>query len=250
MPDAPIPAATLVIFRERADAPPDILMVERAKAMVFAGGAWVFPGGRIDPGDHALALTFAGDPDDLAARVAAVRETVEEVGLPIGLVPAPDPAMLTALRAALHAGTAFGEALADAGLTLDIAALVPFARWLPDHPGMRIFDTRFYLVRLPTDAPEAAIDATENTRLRWASAAEVLALADAGEAFVIFPTRRNLERLAQYASFAAAVADAAAHPVETITPFVEERGGIRQLCIPAHLGYPVTAEPLADTFRA
>jgi 8-oxo-dGTP pyrophosphatase MutT (NUDIX family) len=45
----PIPAATLVIFRDAAGAP-ELLMVERAKAMAFAGGALVFPGGRIDPG--------------------------------------------------------------------------------------------------------------------------------------------------------------------------------------------------------
>ena len=51
-----IPAATLVIFREAADGgPPELLMVERAKAMAFAAGAMVFPGGRVDPGDHLLA---------------------------------------------------------------------------------------------------------------------------------------------------------------------------------------------------
>ena len=253
MTDTPIPAATLVIFRERSDgAPPDILMVERAKAMVFAGGAWVFPGGRIDSGDHALAANLHGDGDrdERAARIAAVRETIEEVGLPIGLTPVPDAVTLTCLRTALHAGTPFAAALAAAGLSLSIDTLVPFARWLPDHPGMRIFDTRFYLVRLPDDAPDAVVDATENTRLRWASAGHVLDLAERGEAFVIFPTRRNLERLARFDSFAAAVADAAAHPVRTITPFVAERDGQRQLCIPDDLGYPVTAEPIGGALRS
>ena len=53
-PQAVIPAATLVVFRETPGLP-ELLMVERAKAMAFAGGAMVFPGGRIDPEDHALA---------------------------------------------------------------------------------------------------------------------------------------------------------------------------------------------------
>ncbi|MBC7985273.1 MAG: NUDIX hydrolase, partial [Sphingomonadaceae bacterium] len=82
MPDSPaIPAATLVLIRDRADAPPELLMVERAAGMAFAGGAMVFPGGRIDPGDHALAANAAlhhggsGVPDETAARIAAIRET-------------------------------------------------------------------------------------------------------------------------------------------------------------------------------
>ena len=52
----PIPAATLVLFREVADGAPELLMVERGRALAFAGGALVFPGGRIDAADAALAL--------------------------------------------------------------------------------------------------------------------------------------------------------------------------------------------------
>lgn len=244
-----IPAATLVIFREVADGPPELLMVERAKAMAFAAGALVFPGGRIDPGDRALAERLGGDPDDTAARIAAIRETVEEAGLPIGLVPSPEPAGLTALRAALHGGEDFAAALAVAGARLDLDALVPFARWLPQHPGMRIFDTRFYLARLPADAPAATVDATENVRLLWASAAQVLADANAGRATIIYPTRRNLERLALFGGFDAAVAQARAIPVRTITPFTQARDGRPHLCIPDDLGYPITAEPMGEAMR-
>jgi 8-oxo-dGTP pyrophosphatase MutT (NUDIX family) len=76
MANDPIPAATLVLIRDRAGQRPELLMVERAKAMAFAGGAMVFPGGRIDPGDHALAaLVDAGE--DGAARIAAIRRLPE-----------------------------------------------------------------------------------------------------------------------------------------------------------------------------
>ncbi|MGQ7341000.1 hypothetical protein ACTGYU_12145, partial [Streptococcus suis] len=82
-------------------------------------------------------------------------------------------------------------------------------RWLPDHPGMRIFDTLFFLARAPADV-EVEVDGTENVRLVWTTAAQALAAADAGEATIIYPTRRNLERLARFDSHAAACADAAA----------------------------------------
>ncbi|THD35412.1 MAG: NUDIX hydrolase [Sphingomonas sp.] len=252
MSDAPqpaIPAATLILIRDRAGAAPDLLMVERAKAMVFAGGALVFPGGRIDPGDYTLAATLQLEPEDGPARIAAIRETIEEAGVPVGLTPAPDAATLAALRDGLHAGEALGPLLDAHGLSLDLAALTYFARWLPAHRHMRIFDTRFYLAAWPDGAAEPVVDDTENVRLLWASAAEVLAECDAGRAAVIFPTRRNLERLAQYSDYAHAVADALAHPPRTITPFAEERDGVPYLCIPDDLGYPVTREKLTGALR-
>ena len=244
-----IPAATLVVFREVSAGPPQLLMVERAKAMAFAGGALVFPGGRIDPGDHSLAALLDRPDDDTAARIAAIRETIEEAGLPIGLSPMPSPSGFETLRAALHADTAFGEALADANVSLDLDALEYFARWRPAHAHTRIFDTRFYLARLPAGAPDARVDATENVRLFWATAVDILAEADAGRATIIFPTRRNLERLAQFANLDAAIADARAHPVRTVTPWTEMRGGIEHLCIPDDLGYPVTSQPMSDAVR-
>ncbi|MEO5867860.1 MAG: NUDIX domain-containing protein [Sphingomonas sp.] len=244
----PIPAATVVLFRETGGAP-ELLMVERAKAMVFAGGVLVFPGGRIDPGDRALALTLDGEQDDMAARVAAIRETVEEVGLPVGLTAMPDAATLAALRADVHAGTDIGNALDRHGLVLAPDALVPFARWLPAHAHMRIFDTRFYLARLPHGAPDPVVDDTENVRVFWMTAQDVLDEADAGRAHIIFPTRRNLERLAQFASFDEATAHAARYPIRAITPWSEERDGETHLCIPDGLGYPVTSEVLTGAVR-
>ena len=78
-----IPAATVVIFRKNpAGGPPELLMVQRAKEMRFAGGAVVFPGGRIDPEDREIAARLAPDADPLvaAAKVGGIRETLEETG--------------------------------------------------------------------------------------------------------------------------------------------------------------------------
>lgn len=247
MANEPIPAATVVLIRDRAAGPPELLMVERARAMAFAGGAMVFPGGRIDPGDHALADAI-GAGDDGAARIAAIRETIEEAGVAIGLSPVPSPAQLDRIRGRLHDGESLGAILADEGLTLHLDRLVPFARWLPAHPQMRIFDTLFFLARAPRDA-QATVDETENVRLVWTGATDLLDEAEAGRATIIYPTRRNLERLALFATYDEAVAQARAYPVRTITPFAEERDGVSHLCIPDDLGYPVTAEPLHAAMR-
>ena len=248
-----IPAATLVVFRHGpAGGPPELLMVVRSRSMAFAGGMAVFPGGRVDTEDRELAKTIAGnlDPDEAAHRIAAIRETIEETGLAPGLRERVDGKSARALRAALNRKGSLAPVLADHGYTLDLAVLVPFARWCPRGiTSHRIFDTRFYLADLGTGDVEIAVDETENTRLFWIGAREALALADKGELSLIFPTRRNLERLAQFASFAEAKAHAEATPVRLIVPQITERNGQQALTIPDDLGYPVTHELLDEAMR-
>lgn len=220
-------------------------MVERSSAMAFAAGALVFPGGRVEPGDRAL--IDGADPNDGAARVAAIRETIEEVGIAVGLRPVPSAALVGAIRARLSAGASFAALLAEAKLTIDPAALCPLARWLPQFAG-RIYDTRFYLANAPADAIATA-DGGESVRAVWTTAAAALAGADHGHHRIIFPTRRNLERLALAASFDAARAEASSRPMATITPWIEQRDGEDWLCIRPDQGYPVTAERMATVLR-
>jgi 8-oxo-dGTP pyrophosphatase MutT (NUDIX family) len=252
VPPPAIPAATLVIFRNApAGGAPQLLMVERSASMTFAGGAAVFPGGRIDPADYELAAALdpGADRDDLAGRVAAVRETLEETGLVVGVDRAVTLAEAHAAREFLREQGALAPVLDRHGWRLVPEALTYFARWRPKHRHMRIFDTRFFLADLGTGAVELLVDATENTHLFWASAAEALSLADTAKIKIIFPTRRNLERLAGFASFAEAKAQAEAIPAQTITPFMEQRDGKPWLCIPADAGYPIDAEPLDSAGR-
>ena len=112
-----------------------------------------------------------------------------------------------------------------------------------------MFDTRFYLADLGTGAVEIAVDAGENTRLFWTSAADALTAADRGEIDVIFPTRRNLERLAQFDDFSEARAHAEATPMHTIVPFIEDGPQGRSLCIRGDCGYPVTSVLLDEAKR-
>lgn len=242
----PIPAATLVVMQAQSGGPPKLLMMERTGHMAFAAGAVVFPGGRVDAGDVAAGADFPDWPD-AAARIAAIRETLEETGIAVAVEPA-DAEARAALRAQVEAGLAFADALQGLGMAARLDALVPFARWLPNLPEPRRFDATFYLAEAPPHAPPPTAQAGEAQRVFWASAAEMLAEVDTGRARAIFPTRRNLERLAQFGSFAEARADAERYPTRTITPWVETRDGRDWLCIPGDAGYPVTAE-LLETVR-
>ena len=244
----PIPAATLVLMRERAGGAPELLMIERTGDMAFAAGALVFPGGRIDPEDHEAAARFP-EVEDAAARIAAIRETIEETGLTSGLAPPPDAETAEQLREGIVAGEPFLDVLSDAALSLDLPALTLFARWCPNFRETRRFDTLFFLAEASPDAPPPQVAPHEAVRALWATAADILAEVETGRAHVIFPTRRNLERLARFGSIEEARADAARHPVRRITPWVEERGGRPHVCIPGDAGYPVTSEPLETARR-
>lgn len=248
------PAATMVIFRENPDGgAPLLLMVERIKAMAFAGGAAVFPGGKVDPADFDYAGMLGGSLplDEAAARLAAIRETIEEAGLALGLSGVSDTADCDDARAALHDGESLQAICVRHGWVPDFEQLVPWSRWRPPafEGATRVFDTRFYLVDAGNTMPMATVDHTENRALFWASAADALDKADKGEVKIIFPTRRNLERLAMFGSFDAAAAHAAEHPVSTVLTYVDKREDGNWLCIPDGHGYPVLEESFDRAMR-
>jgi 8-oxo-dGTP pyrophosphatase MutT (NUDIX family) len=243
--DEAIPAATLIVVREAAAGPPQLLMVERAEGMAFAAGALVFPGGRIDSADHELAAQFGID----AAALAAIRETIEETAVPVGLAPVPDAAAALDLQRELALDRSFGDLLGALGLNVDTAALTPFARWVPKFHAVRRFDTLFFVASCPPGEWQPAVIEDECAGASWLTAADVLDREQRGEARLIFPTRRTLERLAQHSTFEEIRADALAHPIEPVTPWVEERDGEKFITIPGHLGFPVTQERLDGLWR-
>jgi len=255
--DMAIAAATVVLMRETGGCL-ELLLVERAAATAFAGGAMVFPGGRVDPGDHAvaadaaLAIGAAGlDPTDAAARVTAARETFEEADVLLSDGPPIGAADRAAWRARLNADTAsYGDFLRAAGHTIDSARLTPFTRWVPPVAARlaRRFDTLFYIAELP---PGEAVtpDGREAVAAHWLTAADAVARAERSEISLLFPTRRNLERLAQYPSLAALLARLADLPITLIQPELILRDGAPWLTIPTGCDYPVTEEPAGAVRR-
>lgn len=245
-----VPAATVVIFRKAGeDALPELLMVQRAREMRFAGGAAVFPGGRVDPADRELAARILPgcDQEVAAAKVAGIRETLEETGLAIAVDRPVSAEEAASARAMLDREGALAPVLEQFGWNLLLDRLTLFAHWCP--PRDKAFDTRFFVTDLGTGAVDIAVDATENTRLFWASAEEALRLSGAGEISVIFPTRCNLARLAQYRSHEDALADIARHPVRRLHASQEMIDGEPWLMVPEGHGYPVRGQPLADARR-
>jgi 8-oxo-dGTP pyrophosphatase MutT (NUDIX family) len=252
--DTLFPAATILIIRDGTDGL-EVLMVERHADIGFAGGALVWPGGRIDPADsdagwlEAATGLAAYDEDERAARVGAIREAYEECGLllatrdnvPVGA----HAASLTDMRQRVDKdATLFQPLVRGHGLTLCTHDLHPFARWIPPPAMHKRFDTRFYLAAMP-EGQVPVQDGTEAVDIIWIRPSEALAQLAAGTRKIIFPTARNLELLALSNSVAQAFSDLAARPQGIVQPVIED-GVLR---IRTDLGYPVTEEALTSALR-
>ncbi|MFN3370197.1 MAG: NUDIX hydrolase [Sphingomonadaceae bacterium] len=226
----------------------ELLAIERAASMGFAGGALAFPGGKVDAGDRPQG-PFDGfdtlDPADAAARITAAREAFEEAGILLSAGPAVVAGVRERLRPASDRHEiGFGPLLDQLGHRLSAAVLKPFARWVPP-PGLhKRFDTRFYVACLPPGEAMAA-DGHEAVAARWARPDDLLAEADKGALSLLFPTRCNLARLALFDSVAALLAD------QTPAPFIQpELTADGWLTIPEGIGYPYTRERLESVRRA
>jgi 8-oxo-dGTP pyrophosphatase MutT (NUDIX family) len=241
----PRPAATVLLLRDGPGGI-EVFMQVRHQDMKFASGALVFPGGRVDPEDHALAANGDLSPataglDRLAGalRVAAIRETFEESGVllarPRGEASLISGERLRDLAVTLHG---FEQMLADAHLVLAADLLVHFAHWITPVYNPRRFDTHFFALAAPADQL-AAHDGTESVESMWIAPREVVVGSEAGRFKLVFATLMNLKRLDRYATVAAALDAAARTNVVTVTPELVARGegNVRQMRIPAEAGY-------------
>lgn len=243
-----VPAATVIVARDGAEGL-EILVIERARSMGFAGGAIAFPGGKVDagdllPADLPVLRGFAGlAAEDAAARICAAREAFEEAGILLSegpFVAAGERARLRRLSDS-HA-ISFGELLSGIGHRLDAGRLAPFARWVPPAGFGRRFDTHFLVASLPPGEVHDA-DGHEAVSARFVRPADLLAEAEAGRASLLFPTLCNVQRLGRFGCVAELLADA------TPPPFIEPAIDDGWLTIPENVGYPVTRIPVEVTRR-
>ena len=199
-PALPKPAATVLLLR---DAPSgiEVLMTRRSMKASFAPGAYVFPGGGIDPADalgHARARRRVGQSDlHLTQAVAAIRESFEELG--VLLARHADGRMATQGDVAQFDRQApFVEQCVARGLRMATDEVFVLAHWITDRDLPRRFDVPFLVARMPSEQVPVA-DEAEQFEPVWINPAQGLARHKANDFFIIFPTVRTLERLLPFA---------------------------------------------------
>lgn len=256
-PATPVPSATILMLRDGPQGL-EVFMVVRHHQIDFASGALVFPGGKADPQDFDAALIphLDGAADDEAMRaiqVSAIREAFEECGILLAreegqssLIAAARLAELEPYRTSLHNGEASMVAFVQQeGLRLACDRLVHFAHWVTPDMLPKRFDTHFFLAEAPADHL-AIHDGHESVDSIWIRPADVLEQAAAGTRTVIFPTLRNVEKLACCDSVSDALAAAAEAPVVRVLPWTERRDDGTYLCIQREAGYAVSEERMPD----
>ncbi|WP_285700377.1 NUDIX hydrolase [Actinomadura sp. NBRC 104412] len=231
----PVPArdaATVVVLRDHAERGLEAFMLRRVASMAFAPGAYVFPGGSVDPRDGEADLAWSGpSPAEWGAAFAAgetlarelvcaaVRETFEET-----LVLLAGPTESTVVddtrgegweadrQALLDRSLSFGEFLDRRDLVLRSDLLRPWAHWITPVIEPRRYDTRFFVAGMP-DGQRARDVSTEADRVAWVRPAEAVERARAGEWFLLPPTLATMVELSAYET----VADVLAAPRRIVT---------------------------------
>ena len=210
-PLTPRAAASLVVVRA-APIGIEVLLLRRAERGDHNSGAWVFPGGLVDPGDRECHDCCAGIDDAAASArlglaqggldyyVAALRECFEECGL-LFAEPERDAASTAQLaewRVPLHRGERrLADLCAQHGLKLAADRLAYFSHWVTPVGRPKRFDTRFFIAEAPA-GQEASHDDNEMVEQQWLRPADALARADALK--LMTPTLKTLEALARFDS--------------------------------------------------
>lgn len=207
-------------------------MLERP-ARGYFGGLWVFPGGALEPidgGDLARrAVSVPDDAQDLTWRAAALRETVEEVGLAVTepQVEGPIDAM----------GEDVFQAVRKRGAVLDGRRLRLLSQWVTPRGLPTRYDARFYLTSLPSP-PALLPRASEVVDLGWFTASDGLARVERGEWAMARPTLHHLRWLAGLADVEAMWSAAAQATGQRVEPMIESDGSVVRVRLPAVADLP------------
>jgi 8-oxo-dGTP pyrophosphatase MutT (NUDIX family) len=244
--ETPTPSASVVLLRD-AGADVEVFLVRRHSQSFVLGGAYVFPGGKVDAQDTAWAARLDRTPQQLqpllgepelpegqaaALYVAALRELFEEAGLLLASDVTPERADET--WHALRAGARFHELLAPTPLTLRASALQPWSRWVTPtlaSVGRRRFDTRFFLATVPA-GHQARHDEHEATESAWVTPRHALRRYWDGEFDLAPPQLLSLAHLARHRSVTSVLEEARSRTPPCIRPQPFEEEGTRLVCYP------------------
>lgn len=256
-PVTPVAAATLVLLRD-ADPGVEVLLTQRHSANKFAGGDYVFPGGKIeldDNPDDAAAWCVDFDPVRAAARlgvrgdtrtalgfwVGAIRETFEEVGVLLAIDRAGRPARVDDARFADYRAAcqkdnrAFWAMVKAEGFRLTTNGLVFFAHWITPEESPYRYDTHFFAAPMPEGQTPVADD-HEVVDMRWLSPRSAIDAFQRGEISLRNPTVQNL-KLCDGPSVPEVLATLDEREVPTIRPRVIMEGDERRVLMPGDPGW-------------
>lgn len=248
-------AATVMLLRDGSDGP-EVCLMQRNLNSDFVGGAYVFPGGAVDPADADVAVAQrCPDLDDVEASrrlglavgglafwVAAIRESFEEAG--VLLARHADGRRLdlsgpgAAERFAGHRDDVdnerrtIAEVAVQEDLNLDVGQLHYFSRWITPLGAHRRYDTRFFVCAAP-EGQEVVEDSRELIGTQWLTPAEALRRHDAGDITMIFPTVRTLVALSRFDRADAVLDHARAQSrVEGILPTISDGDDGMRIVLP------------------
>ncbi len=258
-------AATVVMLRDAEDGL-EVFLLKRHGLSDVLGGAYVFPGGKVDLEDahldlqahldvaaHTLHATLnEPDLDELAGAVlyvAAIREAFEETG--VLYAQGADAARAGLAAELLREGRAFDEVLAMLQLRLEASRLQPWSRWITPSVGgvmRKRFDTRFFLATVP-DGQTARHDNHEATESVWLTPRVALQQYWDGVIELAPPQIMSLAHLARHDSVASVFAQARLRPPPVILPEAFEEDGMRVLCYPGDARHSIQARALPGPTR-
>jgi 8-oxo-dGTP pyrophosphatase MutT (NUDIX family) len=213
----PRDAATVVLLRRSAGLPGadgfEVLLLGRARAMDFAPGAHVFPGGSVDPEDSDVEIDWPDDAFDVLG-VSLERGR--------GLI-----------------GAAVRETFEECGVRLHTDALVPWTRWITPEASDRRYDTWFFVAAMPPGqvASVGSSGRVESDTAEWLRPDAALAAARAGEITLLPPTAVTLAELAACGTVEEALAQR--RTLTPLMPTVVVEDGEAWLALPDAVDYPL-----------
>ncbi len=260
----PRDAATVVMLRD-TPAGLEVFLLKRHGLSDVLGGAYVFPGGKIDADDAALitqldqpvatlhaALNEPQTAAELAAScyVAALREAFEESG--VLFAQGASAAQVAQASALLREGRGFAEVLTQLGLRLDTRSVLPWSRWITPKMASvssKRFDTRFFVAAVPAEQT-ARHDDVEATESIWLPPRAALEQYREGRIELAPPQIMSLAHLARHATVASVLAEARDKAPALIQPEpYDDANGTRVLCYPGDPRHSVRERALPGPTR-
>ncbi|MEU5164798.1 MULTISPECIES: NUDIX hydrolase [Streptomyces] len=268
-------AATVMLLRDTTTGEgatgPAVHMLRRSTSMAFAGGAYAYPGGGVDPRDDDHLVGWAGPSlDTWAGRLgvdtaaeaqavvcAAVRETYEEAGVLLAgptadtVVSDTTGADWEADREALVARElSFAGFLDRRGLVLRSDLLAAWARWITPAFEPRRYDTWFFVAALP-EGQRTRNASTEADRTVWIRPGDAADGYDRGELLMMPPTVATLRALRPYGTAAEALGAADSQDLAPVLAEARMEGDELVLSWPGHDEFtkhipPAASPPTAD----